>query len=217
MFTPSIPASLTKPYDIALTLVTQATEFAKAAHDSGVPEAASFFKSGMLFCVYTTKTGQIRYQLGISGKSERKSVTMLRVLADFIAAEREAEAKRAITVPLKAEVSHTDGQAPEVSLKGTRLLHRKGTYRYFHVGAVARGQSGRKVNGGPLVPGPWAFSFEKATVLSDSAAFRERDAAEREDAIVVDNGSRIWVDGVQYTVSFGCYGSLTLEAVDTSN
>jgi hypothetical protein len=37
----------------------------------------------------------------------------------------------------------------------------------YRVGGVPRGASGRKVDGGPLVPGPWAYVYELAGMIDN--------------------------------------------------
>jgi hypothetical protein len=212
-----MPASITKPYDIALTLIGRAVTAAKRGHESGQPVSACFAAANLVCAVFTTPSGQLRYQVGPLGKPYRNSAAMLGAVTAELQRKVEADAMLARRVPMKADVNYCEGHEVHVLLKGTRLLHLKGTYNYYHVGAMPRGQSGRKDYCGPMVPGPWAFANQQATVLSDSAAFRARDAAERADAIEVEAGSTVWIDGVQYRVGVDRGEFLNLTAVDTSN
>ena len=117
-----------------------------------------------------------------------------------IAAEKAALAARGTRIPMKAEVLYIEGHAPSVDLKGRVNLALKGTYHRFGVGAVARGQSDRKEQGGPLVEGPWAFAFGLSSCISASKAMQEKDAEERAQDVVVEDGSKLVIDGVSYTV-----------------
>lgn len=68
-----------------------------------------------------------------------------------------------------------------------------GTYYRHKVGVVARGDEGRKVDQGPIVPGPWAYAFGLCTVLSASPI-------ERDPIIDVEDGDYLSVDGDEYRV-----------------
>lgn len=197
MFLPSISDSLAKPYDIALTLVVQAEQYAQ--HNR---EPATFSWRQQIYNVFTTPSGQLRYQVGILGKPSRNRTPLVDAISD---AEREAQEieARGERVPMKAEVSYCPGHAPTVLLNGSRLLAIETTrgYRlYFHVGAMPRGQSGRKDYGGELVEGPWAFANGRAVCLTASEAIRERDAREEAAAILVKDGSLLMIDEAQYRV-----------------
>jgi hypothetical protein len=220
MFTLEIPSSLTKPYDIALTAVTQAEEFARYVHKTGDDATPSFMLAGLPCAIYTTPSGQLRYQVGIHGKPTRNSTHMMATLITAIRNEQAAVEKMSRRVPMQADVNYCEGHEVIVTLKGKRLLaldSGRGYNYYYHVGAIPRGMSGRKDYMGPMVPGPWAFANQCATVLTDSAAHRARDAAERADALKVDNGSKVWIDGVEYTVQVERGEFISLVPVDTSN
>ena len=163
------------------------------------------FFGGIFFSVVKTPT-RFTYRVGLHGKACKRA-DFVHHLSVEIARNAEAIDKHARTVECKAEVLYVPGSAVSVTLKGQKLLHRKGTYSYYHVGAIPRGQEGRKVFQGPMVAGPWACASESATVISASEAHRKADAAERAAALEVDNGSRIWVDGVEYTVEFGRFSN----------
>ena len=194
--------TMTKPYDIALTAVLDAVEKAKAAHAIGSEAGHSFFFRQNFCAVYCTPTGQLRYQVGLHGKPQRNQAVMVNILA---AEEHAAQdfAARGTRVPMVADVTYCEGHAPTVTLKGRVMLSLPtphGYSLYYHVGAVPRGQSGRKVYAGPMVEGPWAFASGAATCLSASKALNERDAAERAKAIPVQDGSLLVIDNCQYRV-----------------
>jgi hypothetical protein len=195
-----MPAGIHKAADVALVLVGRAEAAAKLGHSTGQHVSACFGHCNQVYAVYTTPSGRLRYQVGPMGQPTGNSTYMLATIAHNLKQQRAAEEKNARRVPMQADTLYIEGHEVSVTLKGTRLLYLKGTYNYYHVGAIPRGQSGRQVTGGPLVPGPWAFAFQRATVLSDSEAFRNRDTAERMDAIPVEAGSLIWIDGVEYRV-----------------
>lgn len=159
---------------------------------------------------------RVYWYVGLAPKAMTRAaaIEILDAVEARVKAAQDVQARR---VPMVADVNYCEGHEVHVLLKGKRLLHLKGTYNYYHVGAMPRGQSGRKDYCGPMVPGPWAFANQQATVLSDSAAFRARDAAERADAIEVDNGSKVWIDGVEYTVVVERGEFISLVPVDTSN
>jgi hypothetical protein len=208
-----MPASITKPYDIALTLIGRAEVAADRGHDSGQPVSACFVAANLICAVFTTPSGQRRYQVGPMGKPQRNNAAMLVAVQNAIEQQRKAEDVQARRVPMVADTLYIEGHEVSVTLKGTRLLRLKGTYHSFHVGAVPRGQSGRKTCGGPLVPGPWAFTHGTGTCLTANRAIAERDAAERDAALVVEAGSLIWIDGVEYRVGVDRGEFLNLTAI----
>jgi hypothetical protein len=194
--------TLTKPFDIALTAIVEATEKAKANHALGSQAGHCFFFRHMPCVVFTTPTGQLRYQVGLHGKPQRRDTEMLRTLTD-IEAESQAFAARGTRVPMVADVTYCEGHAPTVMLKGRvmlRLPTTRGYDLFFHVGAMPRGQFGRKEYAGEMVEGPWAFANGAATVISASEAHRNRDAAERAQAIPVQDGTLLVIDNCQYRV-----------------
>jgi hypothetical protein len=67
----------------------------------------------------------------------------------------------------------------------------------FGVGAIPFGGEGRKVDGGPMVPGPWAFTYGLATVIDDRPDLRK---AERDADVLVDEGTVLSIDTKLYKV-----------------
>ena len=204
----TIPASLTKPYDIAMGFLVQLEQAARSG--DGEATVAGYFHTRAVQCCISKpnkRTGHrtTRWVLGWHGRASTPYGKVLDVLTQIEADRQAYEATEARRVPLKAEVSYIDGpngDTPRVDLNGTRQLRLKGTYRYFGVGAIPRGGEGRKVDGGPLVPGPWAFAYGLATCLmSDAYAEQKaRDEADRQGAIEVEQGSKLLIDGVWYRV-----------------
>lgn len=74
----------------------------------------------------------------------------------------------------------------------------------FGIGGVPAGHVGRQVTQGPLVPGPWAFTFGLASVIAANpehgtyGEIKRNLAAGREHT--VEEGDRIVFDGVTYEV-----------------
>jgi hypothetical protein len=162
---------------------------------------------------------RVYWYVGFAPKAVTRAaaIEILDAVEARVKAAQDVQARR---VPMAADTCYIEGHEVHVTLKGKRLLaldSGRGYARYFHVGAVPRGQSGRQEMGGPLVPGPWAFASGRAVCLTSSAAIRERDAAEEANAIKVDNGSRVWIDGVEYTVVVERGEFIELVPVDTSN
>ena len=85
----------------------------------------------------------------------------------------------------------------------TTLATAGGRYR-FHVGHVREGEEGRKVHGGPMVPGPWAYAFGLCTVI-DNHGGTGRDIEEAKASglwLDVEEGDEIEVGGHTYRIRF---------------
>ncbi len=74
--------------------------------------------------------------------------------------------------------------------------------RHNHaVGCIKAGDSARKVCGGPLVPGPWAYTFGLGACLTaDYEGKAEELAREAQRTIDIESGDLIRVDGNVYRV-----------------
>lgn len=154
----------------------------------------------VIVCRFTTPKGQSKYHIGVHGKK----MTFMQAAAALEIVEiqaRKSAAKEAATIHMTAEVNYCEGHAPSITLKGTRDLHVAGSYDYYGVGAVARGQKGRKEFQGSEVEGPWAYVYGLATCLSSSKELNDREAARKAASLTVKAGDKIWVDGVQYMVA----------------
>lgn len=79
--------------------------------------------------------------------------------------------------------------------------HRNRTFRH-KVGWVARGESGRKVCHGPMVPGPWAYAYGLCTVIDNSGGTGAESARLREAGMEfdVDVGTLLEIDDTVYAV-----------------
>lgn len=87
----------------------------------------------------------------------------------------------------------------------------------YGVGVVPRGQWARKVYQGPLVEGPWGFTYKQSTVIAASyemstAGQMERDAA-KGLVILHQPGDTIEMDGTEYRLIIDRRGYIELEAV----
>ena len=168
------------------------------ARNSEKRYAADFFQGHALVAASITADGKTTWKHGTHGR--RVSYQTMRGDLIEIAQAALDEAARGQHIKMDAEVNYVDGHAPTVSLKGRVDLHIEGTYHRHGVGAVPRGAEGRKVQDGPMVAGPWAYTYGLSSCLSSSAAMREQDAERRATDVVVKDGTRLLIDGVSYTV-----------------
>lgn len=56
----------------------------------------------------------------------------------------------------------------------------------YCVGEIRKGETGRKEDGGPLVPGPWAFAFGLATVIDNHGGTQREIDEQRADGLLVE-------------------------------
>ncbi len=169
----------------------------RAAREGGTNTHGAYFRHLFVVCSIT-KSGQARWRAGM-GMTHGIPYSALHTTLDKIVAEYAAEEARGTRVPMHAEAGYVEGQAPTVSLRGTVQL-RHGNH-YFGVGAVARGQKGRKEYQGEMVDGPWAYTYGLATCLMGDGydAQRDADAKARAKAIEVNEGTKLLIDGITYT------------------
>jgi len=89
--------------------------------------------------------------------------------------------------------------------------------RYYSVGSMPRGQEGREYNGGPMEPGPFAWTNQHATVIcSDpSRSTGAEMKRKREAGLVVDveGGDEIIVDEALYRVRIERREYINLELI----
>jgi hypothetical protein len=83
------------------------------------------------------------------------------------------------------------------------ILRIVGSYSRFGVGYVAEGDSGVQHDGGPQVPGPWAFAYELSHMLTNEPIeVKEAKAKDEFDRTTyVETGDKVRVDGNVYEVS----------------
>ena len=83
------------------------------------------------------------------------------------------------------------------------ILRINGSYSRFGVGYVAEGDSGVQHDGGPQVPGPWAFAYELSTTLTnDPIEVKEARAIdEHARTVFIATGDKVRVDGNVYEVN----------------
>jgi len=67
--------------------------------------------------------------------------------------------------------------------------------RFRHkIAVIRRGDEGRQVDGGPMVPGPWAFAFGLCTVLSDTPI-------DHDPILDVEDGDLLVIEGDTYKLT----------------
>jgi hypothetical protein len=88
----------------------------------------------------------------------------------------------------------------------------------FTLGFVPAGYAGRQHQGGPLVPGPWAYAFANSAVISDCGGTRdELDRAAAEGRLYhAELGDRLDIDGAVFEIQSprNSNGNLSLVKVD---
>lgn len=84
--------------------------------------------------------------------------------------------------------SDDDGKVRNIELRIA------GTYKYFQVGTVKKGDEGRQTHGGDMVPGPWAYAFGLGSMMTDVRTART-------PSIDVREGDVIYLDGEYYYLS----------------
>lgn len=92
----------------------------------------------------------------------------------------------------------------------------RGGSRRFKVREVPAGRSGRKVDGGPLVPGPWAYAFELCSYVADcgsSGADSQRLASEGNERAYAEGMLIAFQTGTTYATAVQ-NGYLRLTLVD---
>lgn len=102
----------------------------------------------------------------------------------------------ALYIPMKAKTHYCEGHKVTVVLESDAHL-RLPNGRRFGVGAIPRGESGRKVSFGPEEPGPWAFTYGLCTVIDN---YPDRRKAEYDQDVLVSEGSFLWIDACVYKV-----------------
>lgn len=82
------------------------------------------------------------------------------------------------------------------------VLRIANTYDRFHAGAVLEGEEDRKVHGGPMVPGPWAYTFGLCIVIHNgSDEMKAKEKADEEDlTVVIKEDDLLEIEGTVYRV-----------------
>ena len=83
----------------------------------------------------------------------------------------------------------------------------------YRVGGVPRGVSRRQVDGGPLVPGPWAYVYELAGVIDNHGGTGAESALNRAAGTEHDlrSGDVIRFDEHEYKITLDARGFVRLE------
>jgi hypothetical protein len=84
----------------------------------------------------------------------------------------------------------------------------------YRVGGVPRGSSGRRVDGGPLVEGPWAYVYELAGVIDNHGGTGAESARMRAEGTEHDlvPGDVIRFDDREYKIALDARGFVFLKA-----
>lgn len=82
------------------------------------------------------------------------------------------------------------------------ILRVLGYHNRFGVGYVSEGESGVQHDGGPQVPGPWAFAYELSNMLTNDPievkVARQQDELSRTEYVA--KGDKVRIDGNVYEV-----------------
>lgn len=85
----------------------------------------------------------------------------------------------------------------------------------WHFGFMPRGKSGRQVMNGPMVEGPWAYTFAMPATLSGDghgSAWEMEEEKKRGTLYSVAAGEVVELDGTNYTVTVDRRGYVELQA-----
>lgn len=98
------------------------------------------------------------------------------------------------------------------TLRSDIILKNMHSYDRYAVGGVPKGRSGRKENGGPLVPGPWHYMFGLCTVIDNYGGTGAEMAKARAENRVYDiePGTKLEIDGLKYVIEKSWNGVLVL-------
>lgn len=96
--------------------------------------------------------------------------------------ERRAAELRETSIP---KIKAIGGAAKSYGDATRLLVERSGSYAGFQVVFVPEGKSGRRTDGGPLIPGPWADAFALSAVVSASGSTRDEIAADERRGLLV--------------------------------
>jgi hypothetical protein len=120
---------------------------------------------------------------------------------------------RTISIPMVPDLTRN---APLTPLLCTEHVIHVGNYRRYGIGAVPRGSEARKVTGGPMVPGPWAYVYGLSSVIDNhggTGAERARKLAEGTEHDIAE-GDLLEIDGVTYALRIDRWGDLRLDATE---
>lgn len=106
---------------------------------------------------------------------------------------------------LKPGQSHDGGSVLRVIGTG----YHPETGARFGIGAVKEGDEARKVQDGPMVPGPWAYAYGLCAVIDNHGGTKAESDRMQESGqeVTVQIGDVVEVDGHRYTVQFSTTGT----------
>ena len=93
--------------------------------------------------------------------------------------------------------------ARDGEIKTYHTLQLKNTRHRFGIGCVQRGEEARREFQGPMVPGPWAYTYGLCTVI-DNYGGTGRESAEKlaeGTEHIVEDGNLLEIDDVVYEVN----------------
>ncbi len=85
----------------------------------------------------------------------------------------------------------------------------------FGIGSIGVGQEARKYMNGPLIPGPWAYTFGLSTILDNhgGSGRESTDALAAGTEHMVDDGDLLEIDGHTYRIRVIRDKHIALDAV----
>lgn len=112
------------------------------------------------------------------------------------------------------------GHYGPASLRSNAVLTITGSYHRFGVGMVPEGESARQEFGGPMVPGPWAYTYgPMASVITadpeHSTGAEMRRKAEAGLVFHVEDGDEVEVQGLLYRAEYYGFQRAYLRLVAT--
>lgn len=85
-------------------------------------------------------------------------------------------------------------------------------FRRYKIGYVGPDGYGRRVNQGPIVPGPWATVIELPIVIDNTGQAAEQNKALKESGLLINvaPGDTIEIDDFQFTIDYSRVYGMTL-------
>jgi hypothetical protein len=104
---------------------------------------------------------------------------------------------------------------PEYTKHKATILRIANTYDRFHAGAVLAGDEARQVMNGPMVPGPWAYTFGLCITIHNGSAEMKRREKEDEESrtVIIKEDDLLEIEGTVYRVQISRREYVNLIAV----
>lgn len=102
---------------------------------------------------------------------------------------------------------------PSIMFEGRMMVKGARNFVGYRVGFCRRGYSARQIDSGPLVPGPWAFTFGCAAILDNHGGSRAEMDGERANGLLIEAtpGDVLTYDGESYRIEFHPQGREWIE------